>query len=48
VFDTKTAQPVYSINTKLKNIISRDQGYLEITAAIADKLHDDKLLKDDE
>ena len=48
VFDSKTAQPVYSINTKMKNILSRDQGYLEITAAIADKLHDDKLVKDDE
>jgi hypothetical protein len=48
VFDTKTAKPVYTVDTRLKKIKSRDEGFLELTAAIADKLHDDGLVKADE
>lgn len=47
VFDTRTAKPVYTVDTRLKKIRSRDEGFLELTAAIADKLHDDGLVKDD-
>ncbi len=44
VFDASTAKHVYTVNTSLKNVISRDQGFLEITAAIADELRDDGLV----
>ncbi len=47
VFDTQTGKAVYTTNTSFKNVISRDQGFLEITAAIADELRDDGLVKKD-
>lgn len=47
VFDTRTAKPVYTVDTRLKKIKSRDEGFLELTAAIADKLHDDGLVHKD-
>jgi len=47
VFDTRTAKPVYTVDTSMKEIESRDQGFLEITAAIAKELHDDGVVKGD-
>lgn len=48
VYDVKTKQPVYTVNTRLNKIKSRDEGFLAITAAIAEKLQDDGLVKGDD
>jgi hypothetical protein len=45
VFETKGATTVYTVDTAIKNIESRDEGFLAITAAISERLHKDGLLR---
>ena len=45
VYETKGATMVFSVDTSVKNIESRDAGFLTITDAIADRLHKDGLVR---
>jgi len=45
LYETRGATVVYSLNTKAKDIETRDSGLSEIAEAIADRLRRDKLIR---
>jgi hypothetical protein len=45
LYETRGATVVYTVDTKAKDIETRDSGLSEIAAAIADRLHRDKLIR---
>ncbi len=45
VYETRGATMVYSVETKAKNLESREQALVDITPAIAERLRRDGLVR---